>query len=126
MDWFSLIPAALSGLGGLFGGGNKSTTKTTLTPQMEKLAKEALTKATSIWNKPYTPYTGQRVAGPTQSRQQLTPLMSQMGGMVTNGMNRAGNVQNQVMDIMDRGPVSVSAPTLVPRRQAAPPQPMGY
>jgi hypothetical protein len=46
MDWFSLIPAALGALGGLFGGNSTSTTTTTpkLDPALKAAGTDALTR----------------------------------------------------------------------------------
>jgi hypothetical protein len=116
MDWFSLIPAALGALGGLFGGNSTSTTTTTpkLDPALKAAGTDALTRATAILHKPYTPYTGQRVAGPTASRTALDPILAQIGQKVQGGMNDANGYQARISQLMNRGPGAISAPTMVP------------
>jgi hypothetical protein len=115
MDWISLIPAALSALGGFFGGGNKTTnsTSTSLTPQMADLAKTVLTQAKSNFTKPYAAYTGERVAGPTAARTALTPVLQQVGQQTMAGMNDANGYRARISQMMNQGPGRVTAPSLL-------------
>lgn len=115
MDWFSLIPMALSGLGGILGGGKTTTSSTpTLSPQVQKLADSALDKAKHIWKQPYKAYGGDRTANPTASRAALNPVMDQLGKSAMAGMSGANGYQGRISDLMNRGPARISAPNLVP------------
>lgn len=99
MNWFSLIPAALGLMGGIFSGGQKtSTTTPTMSPALKKAADAALAKANAIWKQPYQSYAGERVAGPTASRSQINTVMRGIGPTSAYGA----------------GPARVTAPTLVP------------
>lgn len=113
MDWFSLIPAGLGLLGGIFGGGNKSTTQTRLPPETQKLVDQALKKAKGIWGQKYAAYGGDRVADPTASREQLTPLMGSIGNRVQGGMDDASGYRARIADMMNAGRSRVTAPSMV-------------
>lgn len=113
MDWLSLIPVALGALGGIFGGENTSTTQTKLDPKLLKLADSALGKAKTIWNQPYKAYGGDRVADPTASRRELTPVMSMIGNKVQGGMNDANGYQARIADLMNAGKSRVNVPSMV-------------
>lgn len=118
MEWlFGLIPAALSALGGLFGGGqNTSTTTSTpvMDPQVKAATSSLISKAMANFGKPYQQYTGQRVAGPTAARTQLDPLMSSISGNVMGGLNDASGYRGRVRNLLNQGPSRVSVPSMVP------------
>lgn len=113
MNWFSLIPMALSALGGLFPS-NNSTTQTTTnaqSPALTAAANTALDKATANLNKPYTAYTGERVAGPSASRPAIDSMMSMIGKQVQ--AQDPNGYQARLRSLMSMGPSHVTAPNLV-------------
>lgn len=114
MDWLSLIPAGISLLSGLFGGGNKQTTQTGNSAQLDAAAKKIMTEAGKVFAKPYKPYTGQRVAPMTASRTALDPLMSQIGGKVQGQLTDANGLQGRARELLNMGPQRISIPTMVP------------
>lgn len=117
MNWFSLIPTALSALGGIFGGNNttKTTSNTDLSPAMKAATGAMMGKANEIWKTPYSAYSGERVAGPdAATRPQLDAMMGSLGNQVNAGMNDANGYQARIRDLMARGPNRVTAPTMVP------------
>lgn len=117
MEWlFGLIPAALSALGGLFGGGqNTSTTTSTpvMDPQVKAATSSLISKAMANFGKPYQQYTGQRTAGPTASRQALDPLMSSISSKVMGGLNDSSGYQGRVRNLLNQGPSRVTVPSMV-------------
>ncbi len=119
MDWLSLIPAALGALGGLFGWGKSPdpTTTTTTTPVVDPTLTAAqqagLAKAQSIFGKPYTPYTGQRVAAPTASRTAVDPMMAALKSKVTAGLNDSNGYQNRISQLLNAGPGRVQVPSML-------------
>lgn len=115
MGWLDLIPMALSALGGLFGGGNQTTTTTTPTvdPALTAAQKAGLAKAQEIFGKPFTPYTGQRVASPTASRTAIDPMMAALGGKVTAGLNDSNGYQKRISELLNSGAGKVSAPSML-------------
>lgn len=119
MNWFSLIPTALSALGGIFSkpsdGATTTTTTSTpaLSPAMQAAAGAALGKANDIWQKPYQAYTGERVAGPSAQRPKLDSMMSSLGTQINNGMADSNGFQARIAALMGRGPQRVTAPNMV-------------
>ena len=116
MDLFSLIPAALGALGGLFGGNNQ--TQTTSTPVVDPLVKSSMTNLLNRANanaaRPYQAYTGDRTANPTDSRTQLNPLMAQISQKVSGGMGDANGYKARIASLMNGGPARVTVPSMVP------------
>ena len=113
MNWFSLIPMALSAMGGIFGGNNTTTATPKQSPELTAAAKDALTQATTNWHKPYVPYTGERVAGPSAQRPLLDQAMSQLGGQINAGLHDANGYQARIRGMLGQGPARVTAPNLV-------------
>jgi len=118
MNWWSLIPIGLSLLGGITSGGRSTnSSRTALSPIVEKLAKESLTKAGTVYNKPYQAYPGERVPGASPARGMLQDTLGGIKNMVAQGNGQQGAISN----LMGRQPRTVSAPTLAPQRMLPPP-----
>ena len=113
LDWLSLIPAGISLLGGLFGGGNKSTTTSGNSPELNAAAKKIMTEAGKIYSKPYQQYTGQRVAPMTASRTAMNPLMGQINHVVQNQLTDANGMQGRARQLLNMGPQRISVPNMV-------------
>ena len=113
MEW--LIPLGASILGGLFGGQNQSQTSTTqnLSPELQAAVNKIFGEAGKIYEKPYTKYTGQRVAEPTQSRESLTPLLDSIGGAVNDNMTDASGSRARIGELSAPGPSRISVPSMV-------------
>lgn len=115
MDLLSLIPAALSFLGGMFGGNKTTTTASTPanSPALEAAAGKLFTEAEKTFTKPYQQYTGDRTANATASRAALDPLMTKITGQVQGGMSDANGYQARIRSLMNSGPARVTVPSMV-------------
>jgi hypothetical protein len=111
MDWLQFIPALISGAGAIFGSNeDRTSTSTTMTPELQAFVKEAIQRGSSIYNKPYPEYQGQRVAGPTAARTTLDQMLPQMQRGVQGAMAQNSGLIDQVIN---RAPVRVQIPNLV-------------
>lgn len=106
MDWMAL-------LGSLFGQ-STSTTTPNIPPEVQAAMTKLFSRGNTAVDKPYTPYTGQRVAGPSQSRTQLDPMMASISQKVMGGMNDANGYQSRIGNLLNRAPNRVTAPSMVP------------
>jgi hypothetical protein len=119
MTLASLIPAGVSILGGLLGGGsNKSKTESTptLTPEMDQAVKDIFARIPQIFNKPFPEYPGERVAGPTDSRSMMDPIMSMMQQRMTGRMNQPNPYGARVDQLLNMPPPQVQVGDLLGRQ----------
>lgn len=111
----------------LFGGTNDTTTRTSLSPQMQSLVDTLMSKAGGVLNKPYQKYPGERVAAPTASRGQVTPWMAGVGQQIQNGVNDKNGYMSTIASMINRPAGRVTAPAMVnggaQANYAAPPAP---
>lgn len=122
IDLWSLVPALLSGAAGLFGNNTNTTTQTpVVNPQLQQAITQLLGRAGTNFNKPYTPYTGDRTANPTASRAALDPVMAGVGQQAMGGLADANGYRARIRELLNgRSPQRVTAPTLVPGGPSAP------
>lgn len=91
------------------GGGSTQTTRTEMDPEIKKLMMENYTRAGEIADRPYTPYTGQRIADfdPLQTQAQdfgSSFLMGNPGGAEMDAATQAARVGTNY------NPMMISAP----------------
>ena len=119
MDFSSLIGAGTSLIGGLLGGGKSTTTQEgtstpTVSPELDAEIKRIFERIPGIFGRPFPEFQGDRVAQPTESRDQMNPFIAAInnGGM----MDRARGInpyQDRINQMMNMSPNQVSVPTML-------------
>lgn len=104
MDWMAFLASLL--------GQSTSTSTPNLPPELKNAMTTLLQKGTTAFNQPFKQYQGQRVAGPTGARSALTPVMESIGSRVMG--NDANGYQDRIRSLLDRGPMRVGVPSMVP------------